>query len=709
MSYKRLIESLEDRRLLSASLLNGVVTVTGTAGNDTISISKNDVSLITKVNSETKLFKLTAINKAVINALGGNDTISVASSVYKVVTINGGDGNDVMTGGSGADTLNGGNGNDTENGGAGNDKCDGGAGDDKIDGGTGNDVETGGSGNDTELGSGGDDNLDGGDGNDTIDGGIGNDTLAGRGGVNTLRGGTGRDRFVSGSGADVVCDEEDADEGEDGGTEHPSDGLVSFGTVSAIVTTPGSGVGTITVTVLGDKAAATPKKFNVTAGTVITANDAAVSLDNLPLNVKVFVVTSPADPTTATKIVVVAATTEGKVLAVDTTANTITLKGVDGKPARVFTVAANAAITVNGVPATLADIVVGAEVKLQLWALDPTVAVGIRAHSENGGDDDGGEHDSKAFGTIVSTTATTITLAGEPGAPNRTFTLAAGATVTVDGVAADPATLPVGLKVSLKLSSTDPTVATSVTAVGPRAEGKVLAVDAVAGTITLSGHEKLPPATYTVPATAKITLDGAVVTLDKVPLGAEVHIQLSALDGKTVISVSADTEDGDDNEGTEGKGQIVSVDALNNKITLSIPGKDGQPATQVTFDVSATAKIVVDGVATTLDKLPVGLTIDFKATTATPPVIVEIEAEGTEIEGRVASVNTATAGPGTLGTITLKGRDGKPDTTYTVDAGAAITLNKLTTTLDKIPAGAEVELRLSALTGHATEVSASAG
>src|SRR6188768_3436824 len=104
MSHARLIESLEDRRLLSASLLNGVVTVTGTASNDTISISKTDVGLVTKVNGQTKLFKLAAVARAIVNALGGNDSISVASNVYKAVTINGGDGNDAMTGGAGTDT-----------------------------------------------------------------------------------------------------------------------------------------------------------------------------------------------------------------------------------------------------------------------------------------------------------------------------------------------------------------------------------------------------------------------------------------------------------------------------------------------------------------------------------------------------------------------------------------------------------------------------
>ena len=54
-----------------------------------------------------------SISKIVVNALGGNDTIMLASSVKTPSSLNGGDGNDVIQGGSGADAINGGNGNDT--------------------------------------------------------------------------------------------------------------------------------------------------------------------------------------------------------------------------------------------------------------------------------------------------------------------------------------------------------------------------------------------------------------------------------------------------------------------------------------------------------------------------------------------------------------------------------------------------------------------
>ena len=70
----------------------------------------------------------------VVNALGGNDTLSGGAGLAALipsVTFNGGDGADTITGGDGNDILNGGAGNDTITGGAGNDTVDGGDGNDR--------------------------------------------------------------------------------------------------------------------------------------------------------------------------------------------------------------------------------------------------------------------------------------------------------------------------------------------------------------------------------------------------------------------------------------------------------------------------------------------------------------------------------------------------------------------------------------------------
>ncbi|HEX8912878.1 MAG TPA: hypothetical protein VF796_11000, partial [Humisphaera sp.] len=127
------IEGLEERRHLSTSLLNGVLTVGGTTGGDAVNVSLSNGNLVVKVNGTTKTFALSKVAKIVVNAGAGNDTVSVSNAVTRPVVENGGDGNDTLTGGGGNDTLNGGNGNDVERGGGGKDTFVGGAGEDTAD------------------------------------------------------------------------------------------------------------------------------------------------------------------------------------------------------------------------------------------------------------------------------------------------------------------------------------------------------------------------------------------------------------------------------------------------------------------------------------------------------------------------------------------------------------------------------------------------
>jgi len=156
---KQLIDNLEQRRLLSAVLASGVLTVTGAAKNDEISVSlSKDGTTLTVSESAGSRFKHPAPTKTtfaaadvtslVINAGAGNDNVSLNGS-YKTpfslaATINGEDGNDNLKGGAGNDTINGGAGDDNLYGNAGDDLLNGDAGDDLIDGGAGTDHLNGG-------------------------------------------------------------------------------------------------------------------------------------------------------------------------------------------------------------------------------------------------------------------------------------------------------------------------------------------------------------------------------------------------------------------------------------------------------------------------------------------------------------------------------------------------------------------------------------
>lgn len=94
-------------------LVSGVLTVTGTSGNDLIRGSIAGNVLTMKVNSLSQTFNnASSIARITVNALAGNDQILLAQSVNRPTSLNGGDGNDIIYGGSGTDAINGGNGTD---------------------------------------------------------------------------------------------------------------------------------------------------------------------------------------------------------------------------------------------------------------------------------------------------------------------------------------------------------------------------------------------------------------------------------------------------------------------------------------------------------------------------------------------------------------------------------------------------------------------
>jgi Ca2+-binding RTX toxin-like protein len=189
------VERLEDRRLLSASiaLSNGVLTVTGTNAADKIEFKRVGSAfnqLKVEVNALERTFSYSAVKQIKVFALGGNDLIELTDnkgvSITTATELHGGAGNDHIEGGAGADTI---------FGDAGNDVLEGRGGNDTIFGGTGNDVLEGGAGNDTLRGEDGDDDLDGGAGNDKLFGGNGDDDLQGGPGTDEVFGNAGNDDF----------------------------------------------------------------------------------------------------------------------------------------------------------------------------------------------------------------------------------------------------------------------------------------------------------------------------------------------------------------------------------------------------------------------------------------------------------------------------------------------------------------------------------
>jgi Ca2+-binding RTX toxin-like protein len=104
------------------------VIVNGTDGDDTFEIaSLKEAPGTVEVNALTQFINISGAEGAndflTINALGGNDTVDASTLPAGLIllTVNGGDGNDIITGSEGNDLIFGGRGNDTASLGAGDD------------------------------------------------------------------------------------------------------------------------------------------------------------------------------------------------------------------------------------------------------------------------------------------------------------------------------------------------------------------------------------------------------------------------------------------------------------------------------------------------------------------------------------------------------------------------------------------------------------
>jgi Ca2+-binding RTX toxin-like protein len=234
------LEELETRRLLSVTVISGVLTVNN-QGSPAARVILVDVDSSGSTpqyrvtdNGKVHEFPETGIDSVYI--LGGptSNSIEVDATFPNATShngLNGGPGpdtlvgspggHDVIFGGGGADSItsrgvddvvNGNAGPDTIIGGPGNDTILGDKGRDSITltsgnnmafGNQGNDTLIAGTGNDTIYGKGGADLIEGGEGNDQLNGSAGKDTIIGGTGSSTLNGGIGRD-VLAAAGADLL-------------------------------------------------------------------------------------------------------------------------------------------------------------------------------------------------------------------------------------------------------------------------------------------------------------------------------------------------------------------------------------------------------------------------------------------------------------------------------------------------------------------------
>jgi Ca2+-binding RTX toxin-like protein len=167
----------------------GVLTVVGSAQDDTLAISRDAAGTILVNGGSVRIFGGTPTvantRSIMVLGVGGNDTLSMVETngALPKVTMIGGAGNDVMVGGSANDDLIGQSGNDTMLGKGGTDRLFGGGDNDVLDGGDADDQAFGEAGDDRMVWNPGDDT-------DLNEGGAGVDTTE-------VNGGNGAERFTT--------------------------------------------------------------------------------------------------------------------------------------------------------------------------------------------------------------------------------------------------------------------------------------------------------------------------------------------------------------------------------------------------------------------------------------------------------------------------------------------------------------------------------
>jgi Ca2+-binding RTX toxin-like protein len=188
-----MIEFLEERRLLSASILikDGTLIVRGTQRADHIvvsehradgSIPEDGPALFVRINGRERRLDPSKIKRILVEAGNGDDHVEMTDDPFftglrvaqviieqtRPTTILGGRGNDTLIGGEAADSISGGDGNDMLAGAIGDDIVDGDNGKDTIEGNAGSDLLRGGNGHDRIFADDVGDSVQGGRGFDLL-------------------------------------------------------------------------------------------------------------------------------------------------------------------------------------------------------------------------------------------------------------------------------------------------------------------------------------------------------------------------------------------------------------------------------------------------------------------------------------------------------------------------------------------------------------
>jgi Ca2+-binding RTX toxin-like protein len=133
-----IIETLDQRLLLSVSVVGHNLRITGTNNNDVIIVTQFSDHFTVRLGQQRQSIPRTGIKQIVAYGLEGDDKIDLHGCTVHVL-VNGDEGDDTILGGRGNDRIFGGQDDDLIKGGAGNDTMEGGDGEDKLYGNAGDD------------------------------------------------------------------------------------------------------------------------------------------------------------------------------------------------------------------------------------------------------------------------------------------------------------------------------------------------------------------------------------------------------------------------------------------------------------------------------------------------------------------------------------------------------------------------------------------
>jgi RNA polymerase sigma factor (sigma-70 family) len=339
------------------------------------------------------------------------------------------------------------------------------------------------------------------------------------------------------------------------------------------------------------------RTITIDASTYSVAEDVCIGIDckpgkledlppgaNVGINLRV-------DQKTVLRISANGSSDFGQVKAIDATNSTITVTG--GPPNdRIYTVPADAPITIDGKASKLADIPVGAGLHALNLRVDQKTVSSINVIGPS-------YHRVEVKAVDAEKGDITIADNGPKDIAGKTLAVATQAGVEIDGAAGKLTAVPAGAFVSIRLTVDSQTVL-HLQAEGPTLGGcggcEVSAIDPAKNTVTFAanGPAEVAGKTFRVASNVWLQADARPAKLADVPAGSYLNITL-AVDQQTVRSIWATGPP------VPGFGTVKVVDVEKRTITVD----------DRTYPVAANANIVMASRGGLAD-LPVGTSVSLR-------------------------------------------------------------------------------------------------